>query len=185
MNIPSKIVAGDTLAWTEEVPAHPAPTFTLKCALHRFGIAPIVLTAVGTGTSHSFSAPALVTGTLSAGEYDYAIYAESGSGPALIRNTIASGKVWVQPGLGIATESTETRLPSEVKLAEIDAAILRLSSREVETVTVNGRTVTYRNLGDLVKARALLLQDVARERQAARVAQGLDSGRRILTRFGA
>jgi hypothetical protein len=185
MNIPARIIAGDTLAWTEVAASHPAPTFTLKCALHRYGINPIILTAVGSGTSHAFSASASATALYAVGEYDYAIYAESGAGEALARTTLATGKLWVNAGIGSATNTTETRLPAEVKLAEIDAAILRLSSREVESMSVNGRTVTYRDIGSLVKAKALLLQEVARERAAARIALGLDSGRRILTRFGA
>lgn len=184
MNIPLTITAGDTLTWTEDLPDYPEPTYTIKCALHQYGIVPIVLTAVGSGMTHVFTASDVATAAYAPGEYSFAIYAESGIDPATTRTTIGVGRLTVKPGIHLATATTDTRSVAARLLEAVETALGRAMTKEVETITIAGRTISYRSQDTLLKVRDKLRAEVEKERQADRISAGLASGRRILTRFG-
>jgi len=94
--------------------------------------------------------------------------------------TLDSGRIVVKPNLAAATPGSDFRGPAEIAYENIVSAINRLSSREVETITVNGRTVTYKDIGSLEKMRSSLYQQMVTEKA---VASGSPTNRRILTRF--
>src|SRR5512138_1616449 len=183
MKIPATLRAGDTWAWTDTQSDYPAATYTLKYSLRAYGLEPVDIVAVGSGNDHVSTVTAAITGSIPPGTYQWVAYVERTVAGVLERTTLSSGSLVVQANLLAATSTTDIRSVAEVLLDNLETAIRRLSTREVETLTVNGRTVTYRQLGGLLKDRESLRMEVNKEREAAKLAAGLASGRRILTEF--
>lgn len=183
MNIPATLQAGDTLTWTDSLSEYPATTYTLNYSLRAFGLSVINIAATASGTDHAVAATAATTAGWAAGDYAWTAYVEKGAGASLERYTIATGSVTVKPALHTALSSADNRSMAVKMLAALEAAILRLTSKEVESLTFNGRTVTYKDLGKLMQERSRLRAEVASEKAAEKIAQGLDPGRRILVRF--
>ena len=180
MNIPAVLQIGDTWGWSASFPGYPASKWTLKYAIQCVG-RPIKITAGSSGAEHIVSVPALATEGFPPGRYRWSAYAEKESEGLLDRRTIATGFVTLRPALYAADASTDNRSTAAVMLANIEEAIKVLSSKTADSVTVNGRTVTYRDLGKLLQDRSRLRAEVAREEAAAPMSQGI--GRQVRVRF--
>lgn len=184
MNVPLTLVAGDTWEWTESLSSYPASDgWSLAVHLRGFGLTVINLSSAASGDDHVVSAKASATATHLPGKYSWSALVTKGVGDDAERHQVGSGYVTVEPNMATATATTEIRTPARIMLDNLESAIKRLASREVESVQYNGRTVTYKDLGKLLRDRGTLRLEVAREDEAAKVAGGLQTGRRILTRF--
>ena len=180
MNIPLRLQAGDTWEWTDSLPDYPAPTWVLKYALHKTGIAAIVLTAVASGTDHKVTVTAATTAGYGAGEYHWAAYVEHADGR---RYTVAQGWITVKPSLAAAVAATDNRSHAQQALEAIEATMKGRATKAQSAMQINNRQIQYLKPEELIRWRSFYKAEVAREKAAEKIAQGEDPGRRILTRF--
>src|SRR3972149_3831252 len=120
MNIPLRLQAGDTWEWTDSLPDYPAPTWVLKYALHKTGIAAIVLTAVESGTDHKVTVSSATNAGYGAGEYQWAAYVEHADGR---RYTVGEGRVTLKSSLVTAVVGTDNRSHAQKTIDAIEATM--------------------------------------------------------------
>jgi hypothetical protein len=178
MSIPTKIQAGDTIAWTDTLADYPADVWTLEYVLFRFGQSAVKFAGVADGTDHAFAVTPTISAAIAPGEWMWSAHVSNVGGD---RYTIDTGKVTVKPDLAAAVPGSDFRGPAETAYDNVVDAINRLSAREVASITVNGRTVTYKDLDSLVKAEAILRPKMLVEKAAA---TGTTVSRLVRAQFG-
>lgn len=174
---PQLIVAGDTVNWTRTLADYPAPTWVLTYTLIN-GTDKETVTAVASGTDHQVAVSASTTAGWSAGIYSWTASVVNGSE----RFTVDSGTIEVKPDLAAAT-NYDTRSHIKKTLDAIEAVIEQRASKDQESYTINGRSLSRTPLEDLLKMRDQYRTEYQREVDAEKIANGLGTGRRVLTRF--
>lgn len=178
---PAYIQAGDTLAWRRTLPDYPASAgWTLSYRLIN-ATGKIDIAASADGDAHLVSVAASVTASWSAGAYKWTAHVVRGAE----RYTVGSGDVVIKPDLAAQPSGVDARSEAERALADLRSALLTwiATSGQVQSYTIAGRTMTYRSMAEIRRAISLAEREVAREKAAERLAQGLDAGRRVLVRF--
>lgn len=181
MAIPSTLYAGDTWTWTDSLSDYPATTYTLKYALRGYGLTTTDITAAASGTDHVSTVTAATTGSIGAGTYSWVAVVERTVTGVLQRTTVGSGRVVVQPNLLTATSTTDIRGQYEIAYDAIIAAINTNSASAVASITVNGRTVQYKGLDELVKAEQILRPKMEAEKAAS---SGTTASKLVRVQFG-
>ena len=177
---PLQILAGDTLTWTKTLADYPATEFTLKYRIIN-AAGHFDITASASGSDHLILVKAATTVGYTPGIYTWTSFVEKGAGAELERYTIAQGTISVGPSLSTQSAGLDTR--SDVKIALDNMTAIIKNVREVGSYSINGRTYTSHDLTFLVKTWNQLKTEYAAELSAEKIAQGMGSGRRILTRF--
>lgn len=183
MNIPKTLTAGDTFSWTDSLSDYPATTWTLKYVLYRYGQAVISIAAAASGNDHDITVSAATTAGYAAGEWNWTAYAEKGSGGTYERETIATGKVTIKPNVSVATAITDLRSHAQKMLDAIEATLQGRATHADLSLTINGRSIQYLKPEELLRLRSIYRREVQQEKDAENTAKGLDSSKRILTRF--
>jgi hypothetical protein len=180
MNIPDILQAGDTFSWTDSLADYPAPTYTLKYSLYRYGQDPIAITAAASGTDHVVTVTAATTAAYATGTWNWSAYAEAGTA----RYTVGRGTVTIKPYLAVATSTTDNRSHAQKMLDLIEAALVTsvTANAHVVSITIDGKAVQYKR-EELLVLRDRYKWEVYNDKKADLIAQGLDPGKRILTRF--
>lgn len=176
-----RVRAGDTLSWRVAIPGYtPADGWSLVVRLINGGH---LLDVVGTadGDGWRLDVPAAQTSTWSPGVYVWHAVLTRG----FERVTVGDGQTEILPDLAGMTAGYDARSAARKALDAARQAMAAwiASGGQVQEVEINGRRVRYRSLAEIRQAIALLELEVAREEAAARVAAGLDTGRRVLVRF--
>jgi len=183
LNIPASFRAGDTLAWTESTSDYPAPTYTLKFSLWKFGEAVKTIIGVANGADHDFDVAVASSVMFAAGTWKWTAYAEKGSGGTLERYTIGSGEVLINPCLASTGSTADLRSHAEKMLDAIEAVQLGRATHAEMSLTINGKAIQYLKPDELIRWRAFFKNEVAEEKRKEDVAQGKSSSRRIVTEF--
>jgi hypothetical protein len=107
---PSRVTAGDTIAWTKSLPDYPASSgWILKYRLIN-AAGKLDITATAAGDDHAVSVPAATSAAWLAGTYTVTAWVEKGAE----RYTVSvSGTLLVEPNLAAAVAGLDTR--SEAK----------------------------------------------------------------------
>lgn len=180
MTVPAYFVAGDTVTWL--VPAQgdkTSTTHTLSFALR--GVQALTVAGVAEGNGWRVTLSAAQTGTLPAGEYAWQQSIAAGSD----RFTVDQGRVKVQPNIAAQTVGFDGRTQAELDLAAVQAEIrTRVQGGASLNYTIGSRSLAKEPISALMALESKLKADVAREKAAQRVAQGLGSPRSIFVRFG-
>ena len=184
MNIPATLQIGDTWEWDDSLSDYPAPTYTLKYALRKYGLSIINITASADGTDHAVSVAAATTAGYVAGDYSWSAFVETGSGDSLERYTVGSGTTKLLPALFAAKSTDDNRSHAQKMLDAIEATMEGRASHAELSLTVNGKAIQYFKPAELIQWRSFYRSEVQKEKQEERIAQGLGTGKRILTRFG-
>ena len=142
------------------------------------------MTGEASGTAHVFSRSAAVTSKYNPGEYLWIAYVQQTDG-ILVRKTIANGRLTVNASVVYAGVATDLRSHAERMLDSIKAALEHsvASNAHVVSLSIDGKSVSY-GRAELVKMKNEYEWLVYNEKKAELIAQGLDTGGRILTRFG-
>jgi hypothetical protein len=176
---PTAARAGDTWAWTRDLPDYPAASWTLTYLLYSAaGVWPI--TATADGDTHSVAATPGETSQIPAGRYDWTASVSDGTD----RYQVGSGVIQVLPDLSSAA-SYDGRSHARRMLDSINAIMEgRASSGDLDVVksAFGDRGVDY-DLNALIKMRQQYAAAVRAEDDAARIARGAQSSRLIATRF--
>lgn len=175
---PSRIVAGETAQWITQLPDYPASegwtlTTTLVSAANRYTI-----TATALGDEYLSTASAATTAAWVAGNYALRSQVASGGDVFTVRDY---PRVVIAPAYGVTVDARST---ARKALDAIDAVLEGRASSAVADYTINGRSLRYIPVPELLMLRDRYRVDVAREDAAARVAQGLQPAGRIAVRWG-
>lgn len=182
---PTVIRAGDSAAWSRELPAYSADDgWALKYRLIFSSGTPATITSTGAGTLHSVALTAGATAGYTAGIGTLVAMVERGSGITLERVTLAQTPVTVLPDLSLST-AFDGRSPALVALTNLRAALAAMvadGSLTVQSVNLEGRSTTFRSVDDLRSMIAHYEREVARESALAAALNGVASGR-VQVRF--
>lgn len=176
---PANIIAGDTAKWVKSLADYPASAgwglvYTFINAAGKF-----TLTASAQGDDFLIVAAANTSAAWLPGEYQWRAQV-SKAGEVY---TVASGRTVVAPSFGAAT--LDGRSEARKMLEAIEATLGGRASSATAEYEIQGRSLKYIPIPELLQLRDRLRADVVREDAAAAAAAGLPSRSRIQVRFGA
>lgn len=179
---PSRVTAGDTIAWTKSLPDYPASSgWTLKYRLIN-AAGKLDITAAASGADHAVTVPAATSAAWPAGTYAVTAWVEK----AAKRYTVSvAGTILVEPNLAAAVAGIDTR--SEAKKI-LDALMLAYASASashayVQEYTVAGRRLVFQGKADWLLEINFWRREVANEDAASRRRAGLPDSRKVYVRF--
>jgi len=172
---PAVIIAGSSYSWTKSIPDYlPVDGWALSYAVHN-GTNNYALVGADNGDgAYLVSLSAVDTGAYAAGEYYYQAFVSKGSE----RVDVGSGELTIKPDpLGGPVDG---RSLVKQTLDAINQTILGVSSKQNESYSVDGVSVTRMNKTDLLMAKKQYETWYRQEQDAERMAKGL--GRRSKVR---
>lgn len=197
---PLEIIIGDTITWirrgvevvsvnddgTEETTDIKASEgWTLKfVAVGKLGIVSITATAdTDNPDDFSFTASATTTGAYVAGDYRWQLVATYGSGASAIRYTVAEGWVTITDNIAGRSAAYDNRSHAKKVLDAIEAVMEGRASKDQESYSIAGRTLSRTPIPDLIKLRQTYKAEHDAEVALQNVKMGRASGRRMMARF--
>jgi hypothetical protein len=165
---PTTIIAGDFVTWSRSLPDYPAPLYVLSYAI--VGSAgTMAVTASADGTDHlieiegdSQTGPPAVVGTedWAAGLYRWTAYVTEVATSR--RTTIGTGSLTVEADP--ATQSaTDTRSHARKVVDELERILESPKKLAQQSVTVDGKTLQWRDIDQLHSLLSKYRADVQRE----------------------
>jgi len=187
LRIPQALAAGDSISWDDNPTtdnlgnAIDSGTWTLKYDFRQSGVTNLSVTAAAQGTGWRTSLTAAESALWAAGIVYWQAYAVNGSQ----RVTLGSGQLEIKPNLvgSGASGAGEFRSQTEIDLASVQAAIRSIVSGGAKSYTINGRSMTKHDLGELMAWESTLKTRLAREKKAERIANGLGNPSSVFVRF--
>lgn len=179
-NIPTSFVAGDTVRWSVSFSNYPSSIWSLKYRLVNQSGA-LTVTATPNSNAYSLTITADQSATLSAGVYQCLAWVEKGAGGSYERYSVFNGSVTITANYATSNAS-DTRSWARKALDAVEAVIAGRATKEYESMTIGGRTITMMSPAELMTWRSRLKYEVRMEEQAERLANGLEA-KKILTRF--
>lgn len=158
----TKIFSGDTLEKTASLSDYPSSEWTLS-----YEIGNVTLTFDNTHTLSSIV-------NLASGLYQYRLLATNKITPTL-KKTLLTGQVTI---IDLAYKSHARKV-----LDAIEATIEGRASQAQSEMAINGRSIKYYALEQLLKLRQTYQREVANEIAQDRMNAGLGSRNKILVRF--
>lgn len=180
-NEPRVVRAGDTWAWRrEDLTDYPAPTWTLRYYF-KAPSANFNFDATADGTHFAIARTAAQTAALAAGLYQWFAFVTDGTQ----RHQVDQGTLEVLPDMGV-TGNLDTRSHARKMLDALDAALLAQAQGAALALSysINGRSVTYRDGADVLKARDYWAQKVRDEEAAEHLENGRAFGQKLFVRLG-
>lgn len=191
-----QITAGDTLKFEASVPDYPASDgWTLKYRLiPRTSGTPIDITAAtgDDGESYEVAVAASTTATWTPGPYSWAAWVELGADKFTVDGWPQTDGVKVDPGDVVTiladprTAATyDSRSVAQKALDDCKAALAAYNASRglVKSYTIAGRSMTFRDGGDIVLHMDYWQRQVDNERTAESLAKGLGNPRHMRVRF--
>ena len=180
---PTRVIAGDTVAWTRSLADYPAPTYVLK---YRFlnAAGKIDITAAASGSDHAVAVTAATSATWTAGVYDWLALVETGSGPSAERYSVDEGRITVEANRAALTTwdgRSSARKIYEALLAAYETA--STSRAFVGEYELAGRRMKFNNKADWLLELDYWKAQVAAEDRAEAIANGMGGSGRLLVRF--
>jgi hypothetical protein len=129
---------------------------------------------------HLVDADSIETASWAAGDYKWKVYAEDGSSPS-VRHTVESGSINILPDLDAGPIDDRSHVKKTLDLIEREIEIR--TSGSVESYSISGRQLAKTPMSDLLEMRSRYRAWYEQELQAERVARGLGTKRKVLTRF--
>lgn len=162
-SIPATLVAGDSWAWADAAAfvSHPPEdwqvTVTLRPVTGGTGLA---VDAVPAPPAYTFAVAASATAPLPPGEWYWTVLATHRTQDARAR--LASGRFAVLPDPAATTG--DRRSVNERTLAAINAALEGRATKDADSYTIEGRSISRTPIADLLRLQALYERRVAAER---------------------
>ena len=184
MNEPLQIRAGDSASWTETDDTYPpSDGWTLKYFLSN-QTNTLTLTATDDGSSYSINITPSGSSTWVPGKYSWARFVTKGSGESEERHTLANGSVEILPNLSAAV-AYDTRSDARVIYDGLIAAYKDFisSNGTMQSFSIGSKSVTFKSSKEILDQIKYWASIVRTEEDAANVANGGTSRRRVGTRF--
>lgn len=181
--IPASFTAGDLVTWTQENAPQGTTAITAYLRTNAASGATVAATGPVNGV-WTFTLSAAVTGQLPPGDWRFQEIATVSGQPI----TINTGSFAVTRSLAYTGSPTALDLRSQAQqdLDAVENAIRALTTGAQEYWIGsggNGRRVRRADLAELIKWRDRLKAQVAAEKRAEEIANGLGDGRRLYVRF--
>ena len=176
---PDFLRSGDSLTWKRALSDYPATVWTLTYSFLS-SAAKITITASASGTDHLVDVAPATSAAYTAGWYDWTAQVTDGTD----RHTVDTGRMQVLPDLEAAT-TYDNRSHSRIMLDALKALYEgRATNDQLDIVNSshNGRSLS-RDPAALLALMNKYQAQVTAEDQAARIADGLGSGRFVQVRF--
>lgn len=164
--IPAQLVAGDGWAWSDAsaFASHPPPDWALHYVLKPVNPAGtyVATTIVATWGDNTYrlSASAIETATIVPGDYQWhALAFHDATGD---RAALASGRMTILPDPLQATG--DLRSTSERIVVAIDATLEGRVTKDAESYTIEGRSISRTPVADLLRLRAVYAAQAAAAR---------------------
>lgn len=184
MNVPTTINAGDKVTWTETLSDYPATTYTLAFDLRSKDKTPITITATASGSDYAISVLPAVTKLWKSGLYDWQAYVYVGTPPDYTEKyTIWRGKLEIKPNLTLFSSSDDARSHVKRVLDSLEAVIEGKATADNLSYSIAGRSISKMSPTEILQWRDLYRAEYQRELDGEKIAQGIDSPRRIGIRF--
>jgi hypothetical protein len=184
MNVPSTINAGDKIAWTETLSDYPATSYSLAIDLRAKDKIPITITATASGTDHAISVLPSVTKLYKSGIYQWQAYVYQGTGPDYTeKHTIERGTIEILPNLTLFSSSDDARSHVKKVLDSLEAVIEGKATADQLSYSIGGRSISKMTPTEILQWRDLYKIEYQREIDGEKIAQGIDSPKRIGIRF--
>lgn len=181
-DIPALFTAGDTLKFTKELADYlPADSWTLTYTLVN-SAAQITFSGSDNGDgTHLINVATTTTDDWAAGDYRWQATVSDGSD----RYTVERGTITIRTNFAAEAAGFDGRGTWQAILDNLQSAYAALASGTVTSATVSfgDKQVVYRSLDELIKAINHAKIQAAQEKRADRLAEGLQSGAKVLTRF--
>ena len=187
MKIPATARNLDTITWTDDPTGGGISSATHLLRYYLRGTttgAGETLTGSTSGTGWSFTW-AVNESITAATSYAWQAVAEALSGGAL--TTIGTGSIQLLPSLAYtgSPAAFDGRTQAQRDLDAVQAAIrARISGGAVDEYTIGNRRLKRMELTDLLMLESRLKAEVARERSAEMIANGMGNPRSLFVRFG-
>jgi hypothetical protein len=173
---PTSVYAGDTVAWTKVLSDYPASLWTLTYSLVRDG-GSITIVATANGDAYAISVPAATTATWLPAEYTWTAYVSDVSS----RFTVETGAIRVKANP--ASGGYDARSQCKRTLDAVNSLLEGRASSDVSSYSIGGRSISKMAISELILWKSKLEAQYAGEIAADRIARGLGTGRKILTRL--
>jgi hypothetical protein len=184
MQIPSSIVAGDSVTWRDEATADAlgnaitSATHTLTYAIR--GAQNLTLTGSPYLTGWEVTASAAQTITLLSTRYYWQAYATHG----VSRITLGQGQLTVTKNLSTQSAGAELRSQTQIDLDNVEAAIrAMISNQAVQEYSIAGRSIKKMVLSDLIMLRDQLRYELVQQRRQELIANGQGDPHSLFVRF--
>ena len=179
---PSRVTAGDTIAWTKSLPDYPASSgWILKYRLIN-AAGKIDITATAAGDDHAVSVSAATSATWPPGTYTVTAWVEKGAE----RYTVSvSGTILVEPNLAAAVAGLDTRSEAKKILDELMVAYASAAASHafVQDYHIAGRRLIFNSKADWLLEINFWRREVANEAASSRRRAGLADSRKVYVRF--
>ena len=180
---PEKIIAGDTLEWTKDLPDYLPATWTLTYSLVKDGTRiGIVASDNGDGT-HLVDEAKATTAAYAVGVYKWHATVDNGTD----RHLVESGTVEVVTDFVAATSGFDGRAHCKIVLDAIEATIEGKATKDQSSYSIQtgdgSRSITRLTFGELIEARRFYKAEYQRLLRQERLAAGLPSGKTIHIRM--
>lgn len=179
---PLMIVAGDTLTWQKTLLAYSASDgWTLNYRLIN-GTTHLDFSSMPSGSDFLINVPAATSAAYAPGEYAWQSYVTNVAGQ---RFTIETGRIEVKPNWAAITDALDSRSKAKQILDSLeDAWVTAAATRAyVFEYRVAGRLMRFATRQEWIAEMDYWRRQVALEDRAAKIAAGMDSGRKVYVRF--
>jgi hypothetical protein len=184
MNVPGTINAGDKVAWTETLSDYPATSYTLAIDLRSKDRPPITITAAASETDYLITVLPAITNLWKSGIYQWQAYIYTGTPPTFTNKiTIERGTIEILPNLTIFSASDDARSTAKLNLDMIEAVLSGDTSPNIMSYSIAGRSLSKWGRKELREERDYWIMEYQKELDGEKIAQGIDSPKRIGIRF--
>lgn len=182
MNIQEYIYAGDTVKWSEDpTNGRTSAAWAMVCVL-KDGAGHDNVTVNGVANSSGgwdFTITDETTAAWTVGTHYWQIYVTKDGE----KYTVGSGTMDVRAAVSSGGSTFDGRSQAQIDLDAVKAAIrARIAGDATVEYTIGNRSLKKEPLSNLIALRTQLEADVAREKQAKRLSDGV--GRAVFVRFG-
>lgn len=180
--LPTTIYAGDSLDFDTVVAGYSAAdgwALTFRLVPQAQGGSPVSISTLANGEAHNANVSASTTASWGAGAYTWLAYVTK----AGERFTVANGRLEIAANPATAAAGLDTRTHARKVLEAIDALIEGRATVDQEEISIAGRSLKRIPVPDLIKLRQTYVAEVRREDDAARIAAGMGTSRRVYVRF--
>jgi len=163
--VPATVVAGDTLSFADAAAwaAYPPGDWSLIFALRLEAGGPVqTFAALDVASAYKVTIPAATTAAFAPGRWVWSLVAE--------HDTDGTRATWARGGLDVTPDplaaTGDTRSDAVRILAAITATIEGRVTKDADSYSIEGRSITRTPMADLLRLRNLYTRIVARERGA-------------------
>ena len=187
MPILQDIISGDTLEIEISLPDYSSATYDIWIALRgidvidlKTGQSGVTVTPESDG-SFTVSVTATQTGTWTAGEYWYGIYA--GKTAWAERYKIYDGIVTIKPDLAAVASTYDGRTHAKICLDAIEAVLESRATLDQMSYQIAGRRLDKTPVSDLLQLRNYYRVEVLQEKKKENILNGEDAGNFVKVQF--